>query len=750
MLELTERARVASEANNLTPNLVLEIEGVPTKYGAVPIKKFIRIGDPGLLIDGSWVIGGFSLVDDQSTAITFEGTSTNINQKLDVDKGSGSSVSQTAVSLVDIDEEITRLITPGQVVDDLLARKCTLWVGFGDTAFPDDYVRVFRGIIDKITAGPGKISLQLSHPDRKKLQSTFLKFESKLNGAINNSQTTIDLLSVTDAMYPILGANGLYDSSISYGIRIEDEVIFYTGISGNTLTGCTRGALFTTAASHSDQQDVESFIRLQGNVMDLALKLMLSGWNGPYQENLSVTNFNILGDLTNLPNAIFFQGIDVADEYGVVIGDYITTTGASGGANNVTNKQIIDVVKTGEGSYILIDGVAFTDETTSAALIDFRSQYDTLHPNAGMQMHNNEVDIEEHEKLKRFFLSSFEYDFYIRDTQKGKEFLENQVYFPASAFSVPRKSQASVGYHIGPLPNSDIKTVDTRSVVNASRLNVTRSISSNFFNTVIYQFEEDVLNEDQYHRGDIEFSATSKNRIKVGTNALVITSKGIREVLSGQSIAQNAANRRLRKYKFAAESIDGIQVTLGSSFNAEIGDIVIVDMADLQMSDTKNATRSGEPRLFQIVNKTFDIRTGKVVYNLVDTAYSTASRYCLMSPSTRLMAGSSSTVLKLAVTGNSVFGTNEGRKWSRYIGATVRVRSDDFTTRNDISTILSVSGNTLTLSTPLGFTPFANDTLTIANYDEMPVDEIHKKIKLIYGFMRDSNFGDGSMQYQML
>lgn len=749
-LEITERARVASGANNLTPNLVLDIEGVTQKYGAVPILKFIRIGDPGLLIDGSWVIGGFTEIDNQTTAITFEGGSTSINQKLDIDKGSGSSVSQMAVSLVDIDEEITRLITPGEVVDDLLARKATVWVGFGDTAFPDDYIRVFRGIIDGISSSAGRITLQLSHPDKKKLQETFIKAESKLNGAIDSTQTTVDLVNAAGFFFPIAGPDATFDSTIQYGIRVEDEIIFYTGITGNQLTGCTRDALLTGPAAHADQQDVESFIRITGTAMDIALKLMLSGWNGPYEEDVPATNFNILGDLTNVPNAIFFLGVDVADEFGVVIGDYVTVTGATSGSNNFSLKQIIDVIKTDEGSYIVIDGVTFTDETSTTALVDFRSQYDTYHPGCGMQLHNNEVDILEHERIKRYFLSSFEYDFYIRDTIKGKDFLESQVYFPAAAYSLPRKSKGSVGYHIGPLPTSDIKTVNTSNVVNASKLSISRSISKNFFNTIVYQFEERPLEEDVFARGDLEVSGPSQSRIKTGTTALVIPAKGLREVLSGASLAQNAANRRLRRYKFAAEYIDNIQVTLGSSFNVEIGDIILLDMADLKISDTKNATRSGEPRLFEVTNKSFDIKTGKVVYSITDTSYSTATRYCLMSPSSRLMSGSTSTVLKLAVTGNSVFGPNEGRKWSRYPRATIRVRSDDFTTRNDTSLILSVVGNTVTLDTPLSFTPSANDTLTLADYDEIPDDEVGKKLKLIYGFMRDSNFGDGSMQYQML
>jgi hypothetical protein len=62
-----------------------------------------------------------------------------------------------------------------------------------------------------------------------------------LNGAIDASTTTIVLTSIVN--FPSTGTNH---------ISIDSEDISYTGISGNTLTGVTRAARGTTAASHSD------------------------------------------------------------------------------------------------------------------------------------------------------------------------------------------------------------------------------------------------------------------------------------------------------------------------------------------------------------------------------------------------------------------------------------------------------------------------------------------------------------------
>jgi hypothetical protein len=82
-----------------------------------------------------------------------------------------------------------------------------------------------------------------------------------LDGAINDSQTTITLRDATD--YP--------PASVTYPayVIIDSEVIKYSGKSGNDLTGCTRAATFTqwaegqsrsytssAAASHADNSGV--------------------------------------------------------------------------------------------------------------------------------------------------------------------------------------------------------------------------------------------------------------------------------------------------------------------------------------------------------------------------------------------------------------------------------------------------------------------------------------------------------------
>jgi hypothetical protein len=72
--------------------------------------------------------------------------------------------------------------------------------------------------------------------------------KTTLNGTINASATSI---VVTDGTT----LDNASTSKPSY-IKIDEELIKYTGKSSNTITGCVRGCLGTTAASHTSGVDV--------------------------------------------------------------------------------------------------------------------------------------------------------------------------------------------------------------------------------------------------------------------------------------------------------------------------------------------------------------------------------------------------------------------------------------------------------------------------------------------------------------
>lgn len=189
---LTENAELAVQQTLVEPNLVLAIDGYPFMFGSVEIYRYIRIGDPDLYIDDSWVIGGFRLVANQHPWITFDnGTTTKISQKLDTSRAQGSSVSQMVISLVDVNFEVSKLVSPGVVLDEILGRKVTVYSGFIGTGFPEDYVIIFRGVIQSYEVGAGFVNLIINSTEEKKRKNVTSKVSTKLSQTFDYQSATI-------------------------------------------------------------------------------------------------------------------------------------------------------------------------------------------------------------------------------------------------------------------------------------------------------------------------------------------------------------------------------------------------------------------------------------------------------------------------------------------------------------------------------------------------------------------------------
>lgn len=749
--QLTANASLATLNTNLEPQLVLEINGVETLFGAVKILKIIRYGDDIFYGDPGLVYGGTKLIENQKDYISLKGTTTAIKQSLYPDKGAGSTISSMKITLVDKNKEVTELLKPDDTESptfDLLGRKARVWLGFASLSWKEDFIIVHKGIIDDMVAGPGFIEINIAHPDQKKKAVLFEKKETILDGNLSAVATTIPVESTTGFLKKVLGPDGLYDPSISFYVQIDDEIIKYDDFDGTNFLTCTRAQFNTNADTHDDEATVSSFIVIEGNTIDLALKLMLGGKEDYYQTDVEITNFNQVSGTENIPNTIFFQGfdVDIQRDYGVSLGDYITTTGSSFGANNVTLKPIIGITKTDIGTYIEIDDVTFVTEMMSAAVISFRSQYDTFPAGAGLAMDAEDVDVDQHQALKRNFLSSHEQRHYIKDTvDNGKEFIESQLYLPSASFSVPRKTKASVNYHVGPLPTQQLKILADDNIKDPDKIKIRRTIAKNFNNTIIFRYEELPL-EDKFIRGTVAVSAESLDRIPVGKKGLVIESKGLRADLNGGNLANTASERLLDRYRFGAEFIEGMGLNFKTGFDLEIGDIAVLDLSSVQISDSKTGSREGEPRLFEVINKTLDLKSFDVKVDLVDTAFDLNARYGLISASSKIKSATDQKTFVIKQTGNSLFGANEYKKWEQYIGCGVKVRDVDFTVIGT-SFLESVDGNTITLTSNLGFVPLEDYRMELDFYDTQT-----DIIKLIYVFMSDgtNNFSDGRQPYQMI
>lgn len=743
---LTDAGEQLLQKTEITPQIVLDIDGVDTLYSAINIKQYWNIGDEGLNVGTAGLtIGGQISIADQENLISWSGgTSNTISQVLNVDKGENDSVSSLKIALIDKGLKATRLATPGEIVPDLLGRRAIVWIGEAAGSWRDDYVIAFRGVIDDVDLKSGIVTLNVAAPDTLKDKTTFLPGETELTAGIDDTVTSIPVLDTTDFLAPFTGPNGLIDESFKLYVRINDEIMRYESSTGTSFDTVTRGQLDTIASAHNSGDVVNSFYRMEGNAIDLALKFMLSGGADPYIDDFPVKSFVQITGALSVPNAIFLADSEIVRIKNITVGDYVTVTGATNGANNFTNREILDLVLTDVGYYIVVGGAALVTEDPTTATMDFKSQYCTWPEGVGMNP--EEVDIQEHRDIKTKFLSSAEYDFYIKEEiDSGKEFLSQQIYNPVSAYSLPRKAQASIGYNIGPIPGIKIKTFNDETVKNAAKLSIKRSTNKNFYNTIVYKYQESALDEE-FSRGVVFVDGESVTRIPVGNKALVIESKGLRELLSAKNTAQIASNRRLIRYGKAAESITNLTTNFKTGFDVEIGDKVILDLTALNISDIRSGTRSGESRVVEVINKRMNLRTGEVSFDLLDTNFDLDQRFALIGPSSVIKSGTSGTQFVIDPTFNTDrFGSAEWKKWERFSGSEIIVRSPDFTV-SGTALINKVTSNTITVQTDLGFTPLAGYIMEASNYSDQTAN-----VKLVYGAMSDgdNDFADDKVTYKM-
>jgi hypothetical protein len=727
-LSLSIRAENLLDAVNVSPQLILEIDGLPL-LGALKVTRIAKYGDPGLVFGMPGLVYGGLIEEPNSDDLIDLASSTNtITQQLLQDKGASASVTSMSISIVDVASKATDLFTPGNYVADPLGRKARVYLALVGGSHPEDSIQIFNGIIDNIDFAVGAVKVNVASPDALKRLTLFPKFSSELTLAINNTDTT---LNVVDAAEFILPADG---TTLRTYVRIEDEIIQYTGKTTTSLTGCTRGALGTTAVSHDIEATAESFYRVSGEAIPLALKLMLSGGDTYFAEDTPVSAFVSNGAET-IANTIFFSHPNAQDRYGLVEGDMVTITGAVNGANNVTNAVITGFGKSTTGSYVTVTGVSMVVEIGASALAKFKSKYNVLPSFAGLGMTPEQVDVLEHERIySQFQAMMFEYDYYVKEDINGAEFIGANLFFPSGCYQLFRKGRSSLGIMLPPIAQTETKVLNEDNLIDVSRVKVNRSINANFYNAVVYKYDDLAL-EDRYRSGKITQSAFSTNRIKIQNKPMVIEVGGVRQAAGVDNKIRSISQRVLDRYQYGAETLE-VRTNFKTGFNIEVGDTVVLDGRSLNVPDSTNGTRVFQPRLMEVVNKSLSIKTGEVSLKLTDTAYNLDGRYVGIGPSSILASGCTTTKMVLVNSyGTTLTTKNESWKWEPFIGEKVKVRSEDWTVseESEISYIDPANPNVVYLDTTLSFTPTAGYILEQPNYSTSADPLLDKLWKTIHG-----------------
>lgn len=688
--------------------VIVEFEGLSTLISSSKIYKRNLYGDPGLEYgDADLVYGGLIEVGDYRPLLDLTGGSMTISQRLEPEQGRGA-ISTLSLSFVDLNQYMTQLCSPGVILEDILGHPVKIYLGYQEIGFPEDYLVIFRGRVSNYTAQSGRVTLQFSDPNMARRQQIFFTPQTTLSAPITAGDTTIPVASNADFYRQILGPNGSYDPAITTYLTIGDEVIEYpaSGFGTNQFTGCVRGQRGTTAASAAAGETVSCAIQIQDNAIDMALKLMLSGWNGPYTSGIEIENLGYTPDGSISPQTgviLLPVNKDADRDYGVSVGDYLTVSGASNPGNNQT-VQVLQLVASGNtaNNCIVTDG-SFTIETNTSAVFSARSQYDTYPPSCGVKLPATEVDVKRHQEIKATFLSSSEnrLRFYINSAESScKTFIESQIYLPISCYSLTRFGRLSMNQTRAPIAGETLQFLNGTNVLNPSNVQPTRGVNSRkFFNQIDYTY--DYLDDNSTPQTTIKTIDTNSLNVIGVSSILPINSLGTRTDLGSGPIIQRRANYLLSRYKNGAVTIT-IEVNWETGCLIEAGDVVAVqDDGVLQISNFVSGSRNLGVQLFEVVNRDLDIKTGRAKLWLVSGLGSEVTdRYATISPSSVIQAGSTPTALRIADSYGGKFPGQEYRKWENYEGIRILVHNADYSTSATGTFVSSQVGdpNTLTVS----------------------------------------------------
>ena len=671
-LQLTPTAQALAAQPNINNNIIITIRGVPFVFGSLNITKLWEIGDAGVTIgQAGLLIGGTIPLPNSRAYVSLDKTTKSITNQIEIDKGGSGSVRKFTVELVDKDEELTQFFQPGNFVTDLLGTEAEIYLLFEGANWKTDAIRLFSGVIDSTVAAQGNWRITVTHPDFLKQAEVFEEVNTELNGAITDSDTTLTVDSSVSIITPA-------DSLRSF-VRIDDEIIEFTGVSGEDLTGLTRGLFGTTAAAHDDEAEVTTLYQLTGDAIDLALKLMLSNeGNVAYLDEVEVVNFQQVTPSEFRTNAIFIEDTLFQDDNGLVEGDLVTITGATNPANNVVDAPIDSFEVLPDGTVIVLDGVSLVTETASSALASFKSQYNVLPTGSSAGMNPRQVDVAQHLFIKDTFGAGFpDYELVIKETTSVKDLLEDQIYFPSGLIAAPRQARSSVIYTTPPLALSQLTVLDESNVKDPDKLELKRSINKNFYNTFVYRFEKSYSTDD-FNAGEIIFSQTSRDRINTTTKALRIDSDGLRDNDETRTFIAAQSRRYADRFRFAAEEITA-KIHFAPGLPLEVGDTVQFGSAALQLVDLEDGDRDFTPRLFEVVNQSINLTNGDVSVTLLDTKFGLDdSRFGVISPASFIDAGSSTTEVRIKPSFGEDTIVDEREKWREFIGEEITIRSIDY------------------------------------------------------------------------
>ena len=746
--------------------VVVDIPGLPY-LTSTTIGRNIEYGDPityggaGLLYGGLIAVGSTPGERGQKVLVDLSGGALTISQRLEPEQGRGS-ISTLQMSFTDLDQFMTQAISPGIIIPEILGQEVKIWLGYAQTSFPGDYYQVWRGRVAQTVPEIGRVTMQFTDPNIIRRQTIFNFGGTILNGAIDNVVTTIPVDSNTDFPEKILGPDGItYDQDVRCYLQIDDEYMEYqqtgseaTGFGTNQFLNVVRGSLPdgvtvfanpTVAAAHSDQAPVTAWVVLKGLAIDIALKTMMSGWQGPFLTGQTLYGLAGTGDILNpvISNAIVLPAnTDAIRDLGIAVGDFFTISGSAIGGNNISGVVTGFENSLQQSNKIILTNQTFTVDQPTTGVLAIRSQFDVWPDLIGARLPGQEVDVAGHIFYKNTYLldNANSYSFFISNGQadSAKTFIENQIFLPIGAYSLTRQGKISMGLTKPPIADQRTVTLNKSNVVDPQTIKVTRGLNNRkYFNEIDWTYDY----SDDGNATSLRNTLNTASLNLIGVSSILpIDAQGARSALNFDTIVADRERFLFLRYASAAILLD-IKTNFGTGNLIEAGDVVLVsDNGGLQIPNLLTGVRDFGNQLMEVINRTLDIKTGQVTLQLEGGIALATDRYATVSPSSVLSVGTTSSKLIIIESYGGVFPGQEYLKWTNYIGLKVRVHSADYSV-DGTTTFTSFDPSNpfaMILSPALGFTPAAGYIVDIAEYPTNTDATDQALYKLIHAFLDPS------------
>ncbi len=446
------------------------------------------------------------------------------------------------------------------------------------------------------------------------------------------------------------------------------------------------------------------------------------------------TQNTLNGSITNVSTTLTLVDATAFPSSGMVKieNEYIVYTGKLG--NQLTGLARGDLSSTAashadqETVYLVFQSGAINPITLMLQLMispGGGGSYDVL--DDGLGIDQTKIDVAEFESIRDTSFSGVQYRFYLENVGSAIDFFQNEILLPTRTRIFPKNGKISISeldqITIGGA--TEVIDEDTTLSLPQWRLNSDKVINKVVVN---HGYSE---GENKFSRQTVVEDADSIASYGA-REALVFNFKGIKNDLSGGSIATNIANRVLSR----------LASPLG-----EIGVSTQFDKANINIGENVNLVHRYLPQQggglglnaqLEVVSRAVDLTAGKADLKLAYTSYANL-RIGLIAPSSNLTGITNQSVFTVAL--------SEAPCWLAGYKVVLYNRVTNAFLPDPVNEIASVVGNTITMVNAWTTTLSTDFVLRFAPYDQATSSQT-----ALYAFagFNSGFFTDGTKSYQII